>query len=355
MFASLSTRRQWLLLLALSCVVTVALRAAELPGALLLGPMASAIVLAVQGVKLKVPQKAYVCAQAVVGTMMAGVINPETLDSVVANAPVVFSFVFATVAASGVVGWAMSRWRVLPGTAGIWGSSAGAASAMVVMAEEFGADVRIVAFMQYLRVLCVALSAAIISHFVGVSGANHLATDWLARPDPLAFAETAVLIVGGVLLARVVPVPSGALILPLAIGGVLRGLGLVDLQIPPIVLLLAFATIGWVVGLRFTGEILRTVAAKLPHMLASILALMAFCAGIGWILTRLLGVDMLTAYLATSPGGADSIAIIAASTGVDLGFVLSFQTMRLIIVIVVGPILARRIARAMGHTPGKPS
>ena len=59
-------------------------------------------------------------------------------------------------------------------------------------------------------------------------------------------------------------------------------------------------------------------------MLASILALMAFCAGIGWILTRLLGVDMLTAYLATSPGGADSIAIIAASTGVDLGFSYNF-------------------------------
>lgn len=352
MLSSLSPRRSWLLLLLLSVAVTTALRVMDLPGALLLGPMASAILLAVRGVKLTVPPRAYTCAQAAVGAMMAGAINPEILKSVSANIGVVVAVVFSTVAASGVVGWAMSRWRVLPGTAGIWGSSPGAASAMVVMAEEFGADVRLVAFMQYLRVLCVALSAALVAHFVGSGEAPHLATRWFAVPDPLALAETAALMIGGILLAKVVPVPSGAMLLPLMIGGALRGFGLIELNLPPLLLVFAFATIGWVVGLRFTSEILRTVAAKLPHMLASIFGLMGFCAGIAWVLTQLLGVDMLTAYLATSPGGADSIAIIAASADVDLGFVLAFQTVRLIIVIIVGPILARRIARAMGHAPG---
>ncbi len=349
-----SQRRSWLLLLALSVAATAALKAVDLPGALLLGPMASAILLAVRGVKLKVPPRVYIVAQATVGAMMAGAVNPEILESVLDNAGVVVAVVFSTVAASGVVGWAMSRWHVLPGSTGIWGSSPGAASAMVVMAEEFGADVRVVAFMQYLRVLCVALSAAVIASLVGGDDAAHLATDWFALPRPLALAETAALVVGGVLLSRVLPVPSGAMLLPLAIGGVLRGFGLIELNVPPLLLVLAFTTIGWVVGLRFTGEILRTVAAKLPHMLASIFGLMAFCAGIAWLLTRLLGVDMLTAYLATSPGGADSIAIIAASADVDLGFVLAFQTVRLIIVIIVAPILARRIARALGHAPGSP-
>ncbi|SBV97136.1 Protein AbrB [uncultured Alphaproteobacteria bacterium] len=351
--ASPSTRRQWLLLLVLTIAVTAVLRFVELPGALLLGPMASAIVLAVRGARLKVPPRAYLAAQAVVGTMMAGAVNPDILQSVAANLGVVVAVVFSTVAASGVVGWAMSRWHVLPGSTGIWGSSPGAASAMVVMAEEFGADVRIVAFMQYLRVLCVALSAAVIAHLVGEGDAPHLATDWFALAPPRVLAETAALAVGGFLLSRVLPVPSGAMLLPLAIGATLRGLGLIELALPQPILVFAFATVGWVVGLRFTGEILRTMAAKLPHMLVSILGLMGFCAGIAWILTRILGVDMLTAYLATSPGGADSIAIIAASADVDLAFVLTFQTMRLIIVIIVGPILARRVARAMGHLPKK--
>jgi hypothetical protein len=47
---------------------------------------------------------------------------------------------------------------------------------------------------------------------------------------------------------------------------------------------------------------------------------------------RLAHVDALTAYLATSPGGLDSVAIIAASTPrVDLPFVLALQSVRLLV------------------------
>ena len=56
--------------------------------------------------------------------------------------------------------------------------------------------------------------------------------------------------------------------------------------------------------------------------------------------------DPLTAYLATSPGGMDSIAVIAASIhNVDLEFVMALQTVRLFLVIFLGPALARIIAR----------
>jgi len=352
MLAKFGPRGQWAALVLLSIAVTTVFSAADLPGALLLGPMASGIAVALSGANLKVPGRAYTLAQATIGAMMAGAVTPEILKTFVANWPLFLSIVLTSVAASGVVGWAMSRWRVLPGSAGIWGSSPGAASAMVVMAEEFGADFRLVAFMQYLRVLCVALSAAMIAHFWAGGSVPHATHDWFAVPGLQPFAETLVLIVGGMILGRLLHVPSGAMLMPLLIGATLRGFGLADLVLPRPLLLIAFTIIGWVVGLRFTAEILKTVAAKLPHMLASILLLMAFCAGCGWLLTQLLGIDMLTAYLATSPGGADSIAIIAASTHVDLGFVLAFQTVRLIIVIAVAPIMARRIAKAMGHKAG---
>lgn len=352
MFAKFGPRGQWAALLLLTVAVTSTLRALDLPGALLLGPMASGIALAVNGGGIKVPRRAYTLAQAVIGTMIAASVTPDILKTFLSNWALFLSIVLTTVAASGVVGWAMSRWKVLPGSAGIWGSSPGAASAMVVMAEEFGADFRLVAFMQYLRVLCVALSAALVARFWGGGTPPHGGTGWFDLPQMVPFAETVALIAAAVVLNRLVHVPSGAMLIPLFIGAILRGLGLIDLELPRLLLVPAFTTIGWVVGLRFTAEILRTVRAKLPHMLASILLLMAFCGGIGWMLTQLLGIDMLTAYLATSPGGADSIAIIAASAHVDLGFVLAFQTVRLIVVIVVAPIMARRLAKAMGHTPG---
>ena len=64
-------------------------------------------------------------------------------------------------------------------------------------------------------------------------------------------------------------------------------------------------------------------------------------------------VDPLTAYLATSPGGLDSVAIIAASTNVDLSFILVLQATRFFMVLALGPPLARLIARRTAKfTPG---
>ena len=77
----------------------------------------------------------------------------------------------ATLMASSLLGYLISRWKVLPGTTAVWGSTPGAASAMVLMADAFGADARLVAFMQYLRVIFVSVTAAVIARlWVDTSG-----------------------------------------------------------------------------------------------------------------------------------------------------------------------------------------
>ncbi|MDN5681810.1 MAG: AbrB family transcriptional regulator, partial [Ewingella sp.] len=79
---------------------------------------------------------------------------------------------------------------------------------------------------------------------------------------------------------------------------------------------------------------------------ASIIGLMVLCGAMAWLLTKVLHVDMLTAYLATSPGGLDTVAIIAAGSNVNLGFVMAMQTLRLLTIIVTGPAMARFISRS---------
>ncbi|TIT60111.1 MAG: AbrB family transcriptional regulator, partial [Mesorhizobium sp.] len=60
------------------------------------------------------------------------------------------------------------------------------------------------------------------------------------------------------------------------------------------------------------------------------------------------GIDPLTAYLATSPGGMDSVAIIAAAAhNVDISFVMALQSARFLIVLLVGPSIARLVARSI--------
>ena len=78
------------------------------------------------------------------------------------------------------------------------------------------------------------------------------------------------------------------------------------------------------------------------------------CGGLAFALHEAAGTDALTAYLATSPGGADAVAIIAASSPVDIPFVMAMQVGRLLLVILIGPSLARMIARWTTETEPAP-
>jgi membrane AbrB-like protein len=78
------------------------------------------------------------------------------------------------------------------------------------------------------------------------------------------------------------------------------------------------------------------------------LTLVAVCGGFAMLLVMFAGIDPLSAYLATSPGGADSVAIIAANVKVDVPFVMAMQAGRFIIVMITGPALARFIAKHSG-------
>jgi len=60
--------------------------------------------------------------------------------------------------------------------------------------------------------------------------------------------------------------------------------------------------------------------------------------------------DALTAYLATSPGGLDSIAIIALGSGANVPLILAIQALRVFFVVLTGPAIAKFISRtALRH------
>ena len=272
-------------------------------------------------------------------------ISPQIVHAFLVRWPLFFGVVLVIIAASSALGWLMSRWRVLPGTTAVWGSSPGAATAMMLMAEAYGADAQLVAFMQYLRVVFVAIAASAIARlWINVSGAPAPAIVWFSPIDWLPFLETLGVAGLGILLGQALRIPAGALILPMAAGAALHISGLVQIELPPWLLAISYALIGWNIGLGFTRRILRHASRALPQIVLSILALIAFCCGLAFVLVQALGVDPLTAYLATSPGGMDSIAIIAASSKVDISFVMALQTARFVVILLIGPRLARFIA-----------
>jgi membrane AbrB-like protein len=142
-------------------------------------------------------------------------------------------------------------------------------------------------------------------------------------------------------------IPAGALLAPMALAAVLEAMGLVSLVLPQWLLAITYAVLGWSIGLSFNREILRHAARALLPITLAIGVMIAVCAVLAAVLVRAAGIDPLTAYLATSPGGMDSVAIIGAASKVDLSFVMALQVVRLVIVLMAGPPLARFLAQRL--------
>ncbi len=307
------------------------------------------------GATITAPNALYLGAQSVLGVMIGGSMTIAILTSFATDWPLIIGVTGITLLASSFLGWILCIKQVLPGTAGIWGSTPGAASAMVIMADAFGADARLVAFMQYVRVVIVVAVASSVANvwvdpeLLAAMGPH----DWFPAFDPGGFAITLCLVAVCCIVGQKSRLPSGPLLVPIIVTMILHISGVLNVVLPEWFLGLTYAVIGWVIGLKFTPPVLRHAANALPKILLSIFVLIGFCAGISGLLVVFLDVDPLTAYLATSPGGLDSVAIIAASTHVDLSFILVLQATRFFMVLAFGPPLARLIARRTAHLTGQ--
>jgi membrane AbrB-like protein len=328
----------------LSVATTVPLEIAGFPAGLLMGPMLAGIIVALAGGTVRLPRIFFFFVQVVLALMIATMVSEDFVGTFAANWPLMLFVVLSVIGVSTLSGWMIARTGILPGTTAIWGSSAGAASTMLLMAEAYGADARLVAFMQYLRVVFVASFATLVAHFSGHDGATAAPHAWF---EPVPALPLAALLAVGILAGLIgqrLRIPAGAFLVPFAIAATLGSSGTLQAELPQWLLAAAFTLLGWNIGLGFTRAILLHARRALLPTVVSIIALIAFSGLLAGLLILVVGVDPLTAYLATSPGGLDSIAVIAASSNVDIAFVMTLQTARLILVTLIGPWLARFVA-----------
>lgn len=346
-------RAIWLALIALAWLLIVLLRAADMPAAFLLGPMIAAILIGVSGARVRLPRLFVILAQAVLGCLIAAALNDELVRVIAAHWEIFVLFSFGTIVLTAVLGVLVTRTGWLPGTTAIWGLSPGAASAMVLLADEYGADKRMVAMMQYSRIVLVAMAAILLAKAVGHSSpASHsvasgsLAAHWPSLPPLVSLLQMVLLAASGIGIAVYFGKASAALFVPAFAGAALQAAGVIHVAVPPLLATLAFCAVGIYVGLSFTREALMHSLRALPAMLVAVSAMILLCGLLSLLFAWLLpGTDPLTAYLAMSPGGIDAAIIIASQAGVSLPLILASQFTRLLFVMAGAPPLAKWLAR----------
>lgn len=335
---------KWAVLGAASIALGALLQRAHVPAAWLIGPMVVAIALAIRGFEGRLPRVGFTIAQALIAvTVSQTITTPILIELATEWAPIV-TVVLLSVAAAGLAGWLLARYSAIAAETAAWGSTPGGATTMIVLAADFGADPRLVAFMQYLRVTLVVLSASSVSRLLlGGTPQPHgiVATGPF---DPGAFLTTLAFAALGGLIGRYSRIPGGQFLVPLIVAGVLHAAGILHPYTPWWLLDAAYATIGLSIGLLWTRETLLTAVRILPTLLVSTTVLIVLCAAAGMLLVLWAHVDPMTAYLATTPGGLDSVPIIALDAGTkNLPLVLTAQTIRVFAVVATGPVLAKLI------------
>lgn len=352
----------WLVLIPAAVVAGVLTQSIKLPGGWLIGPLIVAIMGGLARAEHpRLSSRWLIPAQAVIGTLLAGTFQPEVLPLVAAHWFPVLLVVAATLGVSLAAGIVLARISPLGRETATFGTLPGASSGMIAMSLDSNADTRMVALMHYIRVVLVVLSAALLARFVlhsagfahppalgtPTGGASpHLWTDYLM---------TALLAAVSAWAAYRARVPAGGLLGPLILGVAASGLNLLHPVWPPGVTQAAYISVGLYIGLLFDRASLRQASRLIPVMVANTLVLMAVCAATGKVLAVLAGTDYLTGYLATTPGGMDSIAVVALGSGADVSFLVAVQMVRMLATVLIGPALARWLLGQASGSSANPS
>jgi membrane AbrB-like protein len=334
----------WAALTAATGAVGWALGQAALPSSYLFAGLLLGLAVAIaRPERLAVPEPAFAAAQAVTGVTLGAYLQPSALSAVGADWLPVLLASAATLLLSLAAGWALGRYTPTDTRTAALGMVAGGASGIVGMADELGGDDRLVAFMQYARVLIVVLITPLL---VPIAFAGHHAAGTAATAAgpvlgvPVDWLFTLALAPLGLLIGRAVHLPAAMLLGPMILSGIVTVAG-GDFAVPPVLRETAFALIGLRIGLRFTVATVRLVGRLLIPVILCVLGLLVACFGLAVALHLTTSASLLDAYLATTPGGLYAVVAIAFGTGANATFIVAVQGLRVVVMVLLAPVMVR--------------
>lgn len=164
------------------------------------------------------------------------------------------------------------------------------------------------------------------------------------------YTLAAALLVGGLLTKLKVP---GGMMVGAAIGACAFGLSLGTGQLPPYTKTIAQIVVGAFIGTGVSRSDLKMMKGVAKPILVIVLNLLLLNILTGLAIHHLSSLDLLTAFMSTTPGGISDMPIVAAEMGADASKVLVLQFVRFSIGIGIFPSLIGNLTRGEEQVLGE--
>ena len=225
------------------------------------------------------------------------------------------------------------------------GSMPGGVIEMVIIGEELKANTAKITLMQSSRLFFVVVSLPFIIQYIfkiDISG-NQLLTMPLKDINILEFLFLYIFGVVFAFLAKKIKLTAAFLMGPLIISIILYASGIISTSIPDEFLKFIQVVFGTIIGFTFRGVGLKTIYKTLLATLGHFVILATICLVFIAIIFYSLNFNALDIMLSFAPGGQTEINLIALLVASNLPYITLHHIVRLIIVMNIAPIVAKRL------------
>lgn len=341
-----------LLTLALGAAGGACLAFLSVPAGWLSGSMLAVGAATLSGWRVIVPDWLRNIVFVFLGVSIGTGVTPDTIAGIVTWPVSIMALAVAVVGVIAVCTVYLHRVAGWERMTALFASIPGALSYIIALATAtHGVDVRRVAVSQSLRLLVlVALMPSVIVA-LGPDGGAALPAGPTGSGAGAGLGEVALLLVAGTLAGlgfRLARFPGGLLIGAFVASAVLHGSGVMEAQLPRIVLIPGLVVLGALIGTRFFGATwgnVRAIAATSLAALALAMVVSLIAAGlVSWGLGLPFGQTML----AFAPGGLDVMTLLAFALDLDPAYVAAHQVARYVGIALLLPLVMRLFFRRRG-------
>ncbi|WP_225029177.1 AbrB family transcriptional regulator [Xinfangfangia pollutisoli] len=322
--------------------------ALHLPLPLLMGPMTACLIAALARAQLADMGAFGTYLRTFLGLAVGASITPDLVHKLPAMAGSL-AFVPLFILAIACMGYPLFR-RVFgfDHPTAWYAAMPGGLQDMLVFGAEAGGDLRALSLIHATRVLAIVTLAPILMHWLW-------AVDLTQAPGQPASSvgaeQIVILLVAGLVgwkAAERLGLFGASILGPMILAAILSLTGVIHARPPSEMIWAAQLFIGLSVGVKYTGITLREIRIDVGAGLlyAALLALLSL--GFIELITQTGLAPGQEAFLAFLPGGQAEMVVIAIMTGADLAFVVSHHLLRLILVILLAPVVAKLVLRRGG-------